>query len=97
MSKAASFAAPAPDIATKAELDHLTQNRPMPASESHLTPDGPEAAAVQERVSAMERSRTSELQERLQRVREGFECDYALAGRQGRAKADFERSRSRGE
>ena len=82
-----------PAIATKAELDHLAANRPEPVSELHLTPDGPEAIDVHKQVNAMAEKRIGDLQERLQRAREGVETDHAFAQIQDRAGADFERSR----
>ena len=82
-----------PAIATKAELDHLTDNRLEPVSELHLTPDGPEAIDVREQVNAVAEKRIGDLQERLQRAREGIETDHAFAQVQDRAGADFERSR----
>lgn len=93
MSGAAPFAAPPPEITTKAELDHLTETRPEPAPEPHLTPDGPDAAAVKEQVAASEERRIGELQERLKQMREGVDRDFAFAGLEGRAKADFGRER----
>ena len=93
MSGAAPFAAPPPEIATKAELDHLTDTRPEPAPEPHLAPDGPDASAVREQVAALEERRIGELQERLTQMREGTDRDFAFAGLEGRAKVDFERSR----
>ena len=86
-------AAPAPVIATQAELNHLEAHRPAPAAEPHLTPIGPQTAAVHERVNAFRESRVTDLQDRLQRAREGMETDHAFAVLGGRARADFERSR----
>ena len=86
-------ALPPPAIATKAELDHLTANRLEPVSELHLTPDGLEATDVREQVNAMAEKRIGDLQERLQRAREGIETDHAFAQIQDRVGADFERSR----
>ena len=93
MSGASAFTAPPQEIATKAELDHLTETRPEPAPEPHLTPDGPDAAAVNAQVVASEERRIGELQERLTQMREGADRDFAFAGLEGRAKADFGRSR----
>ena len=93
MSKANSFAAPPPAIATKAELDHLIESRPDPVPEPHLTPDGPDAADVRDQVHTMNENRLSELQERLGRLREDADRDFTFAGQEGRAKADFGHSR----
>ena len=93
MSGAAPFAAPPPEITTKAELDQLTETRPEPAPAPHLTPDGPDAVAVKEQVAVSEERRIVELQERLTQMREGVDRDFTFAGLEGRAKVDFERSR----
>ena len=86
-------APPPPAIATKAELDLLTANRPEPISETHLRPNAPQATDVHEQVNAMMEKRIGNLQERLQRARQGIETDHAFAQIQDRAGADFERSR----
>lgn len=83
----------APDIATSAELNHLQDNRPTPVPEPALTPDSGTTMSVNAQVDAQNARREADLQERLQRVREGFERDHAFAQVRGRAKADFERAR----
>jgi len=93
VSGAQSFAAPPPAIATKAELDQLRASRPAPAPAMHLTPDGPAAVDVRQRLDAMHAQRIDQLQNRLQQVRDGLERDHALGQLQDRAKADFGRSR----
>lgn len=84
---------PPPRIATKAELDRLTQNRPVPTPEPHLSPDGPVAYSVNEKIASTNEDRIEELRDRLQRLREGTERDYSFAQVRGHAKGDFERSR----
>lgn len=93
MSAAASFAASPPGISTKAELDHLTNTRPEPAPEPHLTPNGPDAASVQEQVAHAHESRIGELHERLEHLREGADRDFTFSALDGHAKADFGHSR----
>ena len=84
---------PPPRIATKAELDRLTQNRPVPAPEAHLTPDGPDSHQLKENIISANEARIEELQERLQRLRDGAERDFTFAQERGHTKNDFERSR----
>tara|TARA_R110001606_G_scaffold399304_1_gene584241 strand:+ start:16267 stop:16554 length:288 start_codon:yes stop_codon:yes gene_type:complete len=84
---------PSPRIATKAELDRLRQSRPVPAPERHLSPDGPEASQVNQKVMDANETRMVDLQDRLQTMRETADRDFAFAQNEGRAKADFERSR----
>lgn len=84
---------PPPRIATKAELDRLTENRPVPAPEPHLSPDGPVVVDLKEQIAGANESRINELQERLQRLRDGADRDFSFAQMHGRAAADFERSR----
>lgn len=95
MSNADSVAAapPSPDIATKAELDHLTENRPEPMPEPHLTPDSAMTGAVNQQVNEANESRLCDLQQRLKVMRDGAERDFGLAQVNDRAKASFERSR----
>lgn len=82
-----------PRISTKAELDHLVKNRPIPTPTPQLTPDGPDAFAVREMANEFSEARIADLTERLQRLREDTERDFSLAQIQGRAQSDFERSR----
>ena len=82
-----------PDIATKAELDHLVETRPTPAPEMHLTPDGWEAGEVNRQVAVAHERRIVDLNDRLQRMRETAERDHAIARLEGHARVDFERSR----
>lgn len=84
---------PPPRIATKAELDRLTKNRPAPAPEKHLSPVGPDAYVVNEQIVSANEARIEELRDRLQRLRDGAARDFTFAQTQGRAKSDFERSR----
>lgn len=93
MSGVAPFAAPPPEISTKAELDQLTEARPEPAPEPHLTPNGPDAATVNAQVAASDERRIGELRERLAQMRSGVDRDFTFAGLEGQARADFERSR----
>ena len=57
---------PSPRIATKAELDRLRQSRPVPAPERHLSPDGPEASQVNQKVMDANETRMVDLQDRWQ-------------------------------
>lgn len=91
MSAREAFAAGAPTIATKAEYDHLAANRPEPAPEMHLTPNGPETVEVNKQVNAMNEQRMAELQERLQRARDGMEHDHAQAVNHQHADSGHER------
>lgn len=84
---------PSPRIATKAELDRLKETRPVPAPEPHLTPDGPVAVDLKEQIANANEARINELQERLQRLRDGAGRDFSFAQARGQAKNDFERSR----
>lgn len=93
MSGAASFAAPPPEITTKVELDHLTDTRPEPAPEPHLTPDGPDTAAVKEQLAVSDERRIGELRDRLQQLRDGTDRDFTFAALEGKAQADFGRER----
>ena len=81
-----------PDIATKAELDRLRANRPVPAPSRHLTPMGPDADHTRRSVHEADERRISYLEDRLQRVRDGAERDHSFARLRGHAKADFGRS-----
>jgi len=92
MSEKARTGSPSPDIATGAELNRLLQNRPRPVPEPALTPDAPTTVAVNAQVEALNARRTADLQNRLQRVREGFERDHAFGNVKDRAKASFERA-----
>ena len=82
-----------PDIATRAELNHLQDNRPAPVPEPALTPDSATTMSVNAQVQAQNARRAADLQERLQRVRSGMERDHALAQVNDRARADFDRAR----
>ena len=82
-----------PDIATRAELNHLLENRPQPVPEPALTPDSATTVAVNAQVEALNARRTADLQERLQRVREGFERDHAFGQVKDHARSGFERTR----
>ena len=86
-------AAESPDIATKAELDHLIETRPSPTTELHLTPNGWEAGEVNRQVAVSHENRIVDLNDRLQRTRETLERDHAFARLEGLARVDFERSR----
>lgn len=91
-----SFAAEAqpvsPDIATKAELDHLIESRPVPTPEPALTPDRATTVSVNARVEALRVGRESDLRERLGRMRDSFKWDHSFAQVNDRAKADFGRA-----
>jgi len=93
VSGAQSFAATPPAIATKAELDQLSETRPAPVPEMHLTPDGPQALDVRQSLDAMHEQRIAALRQSLDDVRTRFERDHAFGQLQDRAKADFGRSR----
>lgn len=93
MSSARSFAAAPPAIATKTELDRLTETRPAPASEMHLTPDGPAATDVRQRLDAAHEQRIAALRQSLDDVRTRFEREHAFGQLKDRAKADFGRNR----
>jgi len=84
---------PSPDIATKAELTHLQESRPAPVPAPSLTPDNATTMAVNAQVEADNARRAADLQERLQRMRNGMERDHAFAQVNGRARADFDRAR----
>ena len=84
---------PVRDIATKAELDQLTKNRTTPEPHLHLSPDGAITSQVNQHVSRTNEQRMADLEQRLQKMREGGERDFTLAAVHGRAKNDFERSR----
>ena len=84
---------PPPRIATKAELDRLKENRPVPAPELDLSPDGPIAVDLKEQIADANEDRINELQERLQRLRDGADREFSFAQERGHAKADFDRNR----
>ncbi|HBA44251.1 MAG TPA: hypothetical protein DCZ07_14875 [Alphaproteobacteria bacterium] len=88
----AAFSAP-PSISTKAELDRLKQNRPIPSVAPQLTPDGPETYEVNRQVADAHETRLNDLQDRLQTLRESADTDFTLSANEGRARGDFERSR----
>jgi hypothetical protein len=92
MSELHGIASP-PDIATRAELDRLRETRPVPAPVPELAPNGPDANDVRRSVHEANESRLNDLQDRLQRVRDGAERDHSFARLHGHAKADFEQSR----
>ncbi len=82
-----------PEIATKAELDHLIETRPAPAMEMHLTPGGPETSQINRQVAVAHENRIVDLNERLERMRASVETDFSLSRLGGHARTDFERSR----
>jgi len=84
---------PGRDIATKAELDQLSRNRATPEPHLHLRPDEAITSQVNEQVMNSNERRITDLEQRLQRMREGGERDFTLAAVHGRAKSDFDRSR----
>ncbi len=93
MKKDMSKGAPSPDIATRAELNRLLENRRKPTPERTLTPDSATTVAVNKQVEAQDARRAAYLQERLNRVRQGFERDHARGLLKDRAKTGFERTR----
>ena len=91
--RAERFAAPPPEIATKAEHDHLVENRPEPAPQPHLTPLGFEAADVRQRIDAEHERRIGALRSSLDYADYMLQTGYRQARLHGHAKADFGRSR----
>ncbi len=85
--------APAPDIATKAELLMRLRARPIPHCEMSLTPRGPGALEVRKNINTLSENRINHLETRLQRAKEGFANDHSKAMIKGKAKGDFERKR----
>lgn len=85
--------APPPRIATKAELDRLRRTRPKPQPEPSLHPDGPEADQIKHRIADLHENRITDLQTRLDTLRETADREFTLSSHQGRAKTDFDRSR----
>lgn len=78
-----------PPISTAAELQQRQESRATPAPEMHLTPGGSLETEVHTQVEAANEQRMSELQSRLDQMRQGFENDFNAARLQGHAKADF--------
>ena len=93
MSNSNDTSAPAPSIATKAELDHRIEQRPTPAPERHHTIGGTTETAVSRQSNATNELRIDHLQNRLERARNGMELNQTFSSLHGRAKADFGRSR----
>lgn len=85
--------APPPAIVTSAELAQRTQQRPEPAPAMHHTPGGHQQAAASQQSFTANEARIDHLQSRLDQVRNGFETSQVFASLNGRAKADFGRSR----
>lgn len=87
------FAAPPPAIATRAELDQRLAERNRRDDGPHPTPSGPDAAEVRQQVRDMADKRIGYLEDRLNALRTGLRQDQSRASNEGRAKAQFERSR----
>ena len=84
---------PAPDIATKAELDQRQANRPTPAPQHVLAPSGVRAAEVHRQVNEDAERRNANLRNRLESARANMNREHALSANHGRARVQFERSR----
>lgn len=82
-----------PPIATRMELEQRIEQRPTPAPEMHLTPDGSTTQAVNQSVNRANEVRIGQLQEKLEQSRERLESGFAIAQVRGRARGDFERGR----
>lgn len=84
---------PPPRIATKAELEHLCQTRPAPTPTPQLTPEGADTYEVNQQIADAHENRLSDLQDRLETLRDSADRDFTLSANEGRARGDFERSR----
>lgn len=93
MSAANAFAAPPPDIATRAELDQRLVDRPAPAVAQHLTPSGWESAETERQVDNANENRIAELRSSLGDAHETLDTDMRLAQLRGQARTDFGHSR----
>ena len=84
---------PAPDIATKAELDQRLASRPTPSPQQVLTPNGVRTAEVHRQVNEEAERRIANLRNRLENAHANMNREHALSANHGRARVQFERSR----
>lgn len=93
MNKGSDLVQPVSNISTSTELEQRLEARGKPRAELQLTINGWEEQTVHQQVNETNEIRIKHLQRRLERVRTGFQHDHTHAQINGKAKADFERSR----
>lgn len=82
-----------PSIQTRAELLDKLRNAPRPTPRPELTPHGEIADTVRREAFEDHAERLKTLRQTLGAAREGFETEFALKPKHGKARADFGRSR----
>jgi len=80
-------------IATKTERDALIAARPKPIVRHDLTPNGMAQTSVHQKVDALREKRIREIENKLGKSSERLNQSRTKTFINGKAKADFERSR----
>lgn len=81
------------NIATKAEHDHLVENRPKPELEVHLTPDGAHEAVVKQQVNLENERRIQQLQNSLNTAHDRLHSGFQKANSNTGPDRDFSHER----
>ncbi len=84
--------APDPTIKTRAELLQRLRDSPRPAPQPELLPRDELTTQIKREAFEGHTERIKELRETLGAAQEGFETDFALKPKHGKARADFGRS-----
>ena len=86
---------PAPDIKTRAELDHRLGQRAKPKLERHLTPHGAVTQAVNRQVQATNEQRIAALRTALAEKKLQLRRDLQAVKSRGTARAGFTKATSK--